>query len=63
MSDKLIQLIEDLRQSNEELVQYWKSGRDFWFNQHVEKDRLYWQEREKRLEAEYLLKEYEDAAR
>jgi hypothetical protein len=52
-----MQLIDELHQNDMELVQYWKDGRDFWFQQHEEKDRLYWNEREKRITAETKLKE------
>lgn len=63
MTDKLMQLINDLHKNDMELVQFWKDERDFWKQMHTEKDKRYWAEREKRLTAEYLLKETEDATR
>jgi S-adenosylmethionine:tRNA-ribosyltransferase-isomerase (queuine synthetase) len=55
--EAIMQLIDELHTNDMDLVQYWKEGRDFWFNQHQEKDRLYWKEREKRIRAEKKLKE------
>ena len=56
----IMALIEELHANDMELVNYWKEGRDFWFAQHQEKDRLYWNEREKRIDAENKLKEMND---
>lgn len=50
-------LIKELHENDMGLVQYWKEGRDFWFQMHQEKDRLYWRERERRIRAETKLKE------
>ena len=61
MSDKLMELIDDLRQSGDDLAEFWRERSNFWFERHREKDRMYWQEREKRLTAEYLLEEFENA--
>ena len=61
MPEAIMELINELHANDMELVNYWKDGRDFWFAQHQEKDRLYWNEREKRVKAESKLKETEDA--
>lgn len=56
-TDKLMELINDLHANDMELVEYWRERSDFWFERHNEKDKMFWNEREKRMKAEKKLKE------
>ena len=56
----IMELIKELHENDMELADYWRERSNFWFDRHREKDMMFWNEREKRMDAEKQLKELED---